>query len=127
MLGRAMTAVLIPRPPEGSHSSLAVMVGAVVAENRTPQRRVRRWESRRPAVQNWDSKVGAATDARTLIWLAYLLAYLGAQATTTLTATPCREGRNVARPSSSKTKVPPGLMASVLWMRALACHATVQA
>src|SRR5262245_13181413 len=40
------------------------MVGAVVAENRTPQGRVRTRESRRPAVQNWDSKVDAATDAR---------------------------------------------------------------
>ena len=86
-----------------------------MAENRTPQGRVRTRESRRPAVQNWDSKLDAATAARTLIWsaysIAYLFAYLGAQATTTLTATPCREGRNVARPSSSKTKVPPGLMA----------------
>src|SRR5262252_2036469 len=51
------------------------------------------------------------TDARPVDLIAYLLAYLGAQATTTLTATPCRCGRNVARLSSSKTKVPPGLMA----------------
>jgi len=43
------------------------MVGAVVAENRTPQARVRTRESRRPSVQNRDSKVDAATDARTLI------------------------------------------------------------
>src|SRR5262249_47547529 len=75
MLAR-MTTVLIPSPPERSHPSRAVMVGAVVAENRTPQGRVRRWESRRPAIQNWDSKVDAATDARTLIWLAGLLACL---------------------------------------------------
>ena len=80
-------------------------------------------ESPRPAVQNRDSKVDAApmrgpsTCSRTLLaylfayLLAYLFAYLGAQATTTLTATPCRCGRNVARLSSSKTKVPPGLMA----------------
>jgi hypothetical protein len=86
-----------------------------VAENRTPQGRVRTRESPRPAVQNRSSEVDAVSDARPddlLVYLlAYLLAYLGAQATTTLTATPCRCGRNVARPSSSKTKVPPGLMA----------------
>src|SRR5262249_58984088 len=33
-------------------------------------------ESRRPAVQNRDSKVDAATDARTLIWLVCLLVCL---------------------------------------------------
>src|SRR5262245_10038837 len=67
-----------------------------------------------------------------LAYFAYLVclfvfAHLGAQATTTLTATPCRCGRNVARPSSSKTKVPPGLMAWVVRIRSLASHATVQA
>ena len=82
-----------------------------MAENRTPQGRVRTRESPRPAVQNRSSEVDAVSDARPDDLLVCLLDYLGAQATTTLTATPCRCGRNVARPSSSKTKVPPGLMA----------------
>src|SRR5215813_10846665 len=42
------------------------MVGAVAAKNRTPRGRVRAI----PAAQNWDSRVDAATDARTtLAWL----------------------------------------------------------
>src|SRR5262245_62848489 len=45
------------------------MVGAVVAENRTPRGRIRTRPSPRPAVQNWDSKVEAATHARPLAWL----------------------------------------------------------
>src|SRR5262245_39398806 len=53
--------------------------------------------------------------------------YFGTQATMTLMATPCRCGRNVARLSSSKTKVPPGLRAWVLRIRSLASQATVQA
>ena len=94
-----------------------------MAENRTPQARVRTRESPRPAVRNRSREIDAVSDARpvdllvySLAWLltclvTYLLGHLGVQATTTLTATPCRCGRNVARPSSSKTKVPPGLMA----------------
>jgi hypothetical protein len=76
------------------------MLGVVVAENRTRQGRARIEESPHPAMRG-----------PTACLLVCLLDYLGAQATTTLTATPCRCGRNVARPSSSKTKVPPGLMA----------------
>src|SRR5215470_15109190 len=113
------------------------MLGAVVAENRTPQGRVRTRESPRPAVRNRSREIDAVSDARPVDLLVYLLlvtyllghllGHLGAQATTTLTATPCRCGRNVARPSSSKTKVPPGLMAWVLRIRSFASHATVHA
>src|SRR5262249_31591081 len=106
------------------------MVGAVVAENRTPRGRVRRWESRprgRPKSGQQGRRGHRRARADLSCLFAYLFAYLGAQATTTLTATPCREGRNVARASSSKTKVPPGLMACVLRIRSLASHATVQA
>src|SRR5262249_12826711 len=115
-----MTTVLIPIPPERSHPSRRR--GAVVAENRTPRGRVRT----RPSPPSGRPKLGqqgrggnpyapACLAAHLLILLTcfayFAFAHLGAQATTTLTATPCRWGRNVARPSSSKTKVPPGLMA----------------
>src|SRR5262249_19835725 len=56
-------------PPERSHPSRRRWLGAVVAENRTPRGRVRTRPSPRPAVQNWDSKVEAATHARPLAWL----------------------------------------------------------
>src|SRR5215510_4498399 len=49
-----------------------------------------------------------------------------AHATTTLTGAPRRSGRNVARFSSSKTKLPLGPMANVLRIRSLASHVTVQ-
>src|SRR5262249_22834040 len=95
--------------------------GAGVAENWAPQACVRTRESQPPGAPELGRRIDGAT------MRGRLLAHLGAQATTTLTATPCRCGRNVARLSSSKTKVPPGLMAWVVRIRSLASHATVQA
>ena len=52
------------------------MLGVVVAENRTPQGRVRTRESPRPAVQNRSSEVDAVSDARPDDLLVCLLDYL---------------------------------------------------
>src|SRR5215831_18621482 len=67
-------------------------------------------------------RTGRAQNERML----FRFAYFSAHARTTLAEAPCRWGRNVARFSSSKMKVPPGPMANALRIRSLASHATVQ-